>query len=86
MEPPGGDPEEDRMILSPAMAPICAALFPHLVDGSESSVEEAKARNKCSVPPIPLAILQDFERWLAGSPAPPELEELGSAPPPAEDE
>ena len=57
-------------------APICAALFPGPGGGG----------SKWVIPPLPLPVLQAFERWLDGVPSPPELLELGSAPPLAEDE
>jgi hypothetical protein len=59
--------------------PICAALFPQATDGSTTN-------NKWSAPPLPLPVLEAFERWMGGLPSPPELLELGSAPPPDEDE
>lgn len=81
-----------------APTPACAALFPHLMpDGgsrSESS-SDSDSRNKgkgkakwgpSSFPPLPFPLLQAFERWLSGVPSPPELMELGSAPPPTEEE
>jgi hypothetical protein len=58
-------------------------------DSSDSSKGKAKGEGKlgpASFPPLPLPLLQAFERWLSGVPSPPELLELGSAPPPAEDE
>lgn len=92
------EPPPDHQL---APTPACAALFPHLMpdgdseSGSDSSdscdSSKAKAKGKAklgpaSFPPLPLPLLQAFERWLSGVPSPPELLELGSAPPPAEDE
>jgi hypothetical protein len=59
-----------------AEAPICAALFPGPGAGG----------GKPTVPPLPLPVLCAFELWLDGVPSPPELLELGSAPPMADDE
>lgn len=83
---PSIDESEEASFLSPTDTPICAALFPHLIGGDDGTLEQAKAKSKWSVPPFPLPILQAFERWLGGQPAPTELQELGSAPPLAEDE